>query len=161
MVMRYDGCNVMQQLFAHLFGTIFSTFQRHNRPTYVRYRYLRMVDGYGQMDWPMQYTQSVAIAWGGRETEFQVFCICLGTGDKGLSLCPNEKYGKGPKVLQPAITGLILHRFELVELELVQSHSAQKPMLRGEVGARVRVIRACGQRRERRFGRARWCKSPG
>jgi len=31
---------------------------------------------------------------------------------------------------------------------------AQKPMLRGEVGARVRVIRACGQRRERRHGRA-------
>jgi hypothetical protein len=27
MVMRYDGCNVIQQLFAHLFGAIFSTFQ--------------------------------------------------------------------------------------------------------------------------------------
>ena len=35
-----------------------------------------------------------------------------------------------------------------LELELIQSHMAQKPMLRGEVGARVRVIRACGQRRE-------------
>ena len=32
-----------------------------------------------------------------------------------------------------------------LELELIQSHMAQKPMLRGEVGARVRVIRACGQ----------------
>jgi len=31
--------------------------------------------------------------------------------------------------------------FEL-ELELVQFHMAQKPVLRGEVGARVRVIRA-------------------
>ena len=29
-----------------------------------------------------------------------------------------------------------------LELELIQSHMAQKPMLRGEVGARVRVIRA-------------------
>jgi len=38
-----------------------------------------------------------------------------------------------------------------LELELIQSHMAQKPMLQGEVGARVRVIRACGQRRERRF----------
>ena len=28
-----------------------------------------------------------------------------------------------------------------LELELIQSHMAQKPMLRGEVGARVRVIR--------------------
>jgi hypothetical protein len=26
MVLRYDGCNVMQQLFAHLFRTTFSTF---------------------------------------------------------------------------------------------------------------------------------------
>jgi len=34
-----------------------------------------------------------------------------------------------------------------VELELVQTHMAQKQMLRGEVGARVRVVRACGQRR--------------
>ena len=48
-----------------------------------------------------------------------------------------------------------------LELELIQSHMAQKPMLRGEVGARVRVIRACGQRRERRYGWARWCKAPG
>ena len=39
-----------------------------------------------------------------------------------------------------------------LELELIQSHMAQEPMLRGEVGARVRVIRACGQRRERRYG---------
>ena len=54
----------------------------------------------------------------------------------------------------------VLKRLEL-ELELIQSHMAQKPMLRGEVGARVRVIRACGQRRERRYGRARWCKAPG
>ena len=43
-----------------------------------------------------------------------------------------------------------------LELELIQSHmGAQKPMLRGEVGARVRVIRACDQRRERKYGRAR------
>ena len=28
-----------------------------------------------------------------------------------------------------------------LELNLIQSHMAQKPMLRGEVGARVRVIR--------------------
>jgi len=28
-----------------------------------------------------------------------------------------------------------------LELELIQPHMAQKPMLRGEVGARVRVIR--------------------
>ena len=33
------------------------------------------------------------------------------------------------------------HSLEL-ELELIQSHMAQKPMLRGEVGARARVIRA-------------------
>ena len=39
-----------------------------------------------------------------------------------------------------------------LELELIQSHMAQKPVLRGEVGARVRVIRAYGQRRERRYG---------
>ena len=52
------------------------------------------------------------------------------------------------------------HHFEL-ELELIQSHIAQKPMLRGEVGACVRVIHACGQRREGRYGRARWCKAPG
>jgi len=45
-----------------------------------------------------------------------------------------------------------------LELELIQYHMAQKPLLRGEVGARLRVIRACGQRRERRHGRARWCK---
>ena len=32
-----------------------------------------------------------------------------------------------------------------LELELIQFHMAQKPMLRGEVGARVRVIRACDQ----------------
>jgi len=48
-----------------------------------------------------------------------------------------------------------------LELEVIQSHMAQKPVLRGEVGARVRVIRACGQRRERRYGRAWWCKAPG
>ena len=47
------------------------------------------------------------------------------------------------------------------ELELIQPHVAQKPVLRGEMGARVRVIRACGQRREERYGRARWCKAPG
>jgi len=35
-----------------------------------------------------------------------------------------------------------------LELELMQSHMAQKPVLRGEVGARVRVIRACGQRQK-------------
>jgi len=45
-----------------------------------------------------------------------------------------------------------------LELEPIQSHMAQKPMLRGEVGARVRVIRTCGKKRERRYGRARWCK---
>ena len=48
-----------------------------------------------------------------------------------------------------------------LELDIIQPHMAQEPMLRGEVGARVRVIRACGQRRERRYGRARWCKAPG
>jgi len=48
-----------------------------------------------------------------------------------------------------------------LELELIQSHMAQKPVLRGEVGVRVRVIRACGLRRERRYERARWCKTPG
>ena len=48
--------------------------------------------------------------------------------------------------------GGIKETFEL-ELELVQYHMAQKPMLRGEVGARVRVIRACDQRREGRYGR--------
>ena len=30
------------------------------------------------------------------------------------------------------------------ELELIQPHMAQKPMPRGEVGARVRMIRVCG-----------------
>ena len=53
------------------------------------------------------------------------------------------------------VTALFINdiaRFEL-DLELIQPHMAQKPMLRGEVGARVRVIRACGQRRERRYGR--------
>ena len=40
--------------------------------------------------------------------------------------------------------------FEL-ELELIQPHMAQKPMPRGEVGARVGVIRASGQRQERRY----------
>ena len=40
-------------------------------------------------------------------------------------------------------TGVQVSPVEL-ELELIQSHMAQKPMLRGEVGARVRVIRACG-----------------
>ena len=29
-------------------------------------------------------------------------------------------------------------------LELIQSHVAQQPVLRGEIGARVRVIRAFG-----------------
>ena len=48
-----------------------------------------------------------------------------------------------------------------LELELIQPHMAQKPMLRGEVGARVRVKREGGQRREGRYGRARWCKAPG
>ena len=48
-----------------------------------------------------------------------------------------------------------------LELELIQPHMAQKPMLRGEVGACVRVTRECGQRREARYGRARWCKAPG
>jgi len=43
-----------------------------------------------------------------------------------------------------------------LELELIQSHMAQKPMLRGEVGTRVRVIRACNQRREGRYGRWEW-----
>ena len=38
MVLRYDGCNVMQQLFAHLFGTIFSTFQSQNRPIQVLHK---------------------------------------------------------------------------------------------------------------------------
>ena len=47
-----------------------------------------------------------------------------------------------------------------LELEQAQSHMAQKPMLRGDVGARVYVIRACGQRQEGRYGRARWCKAP-
>ena len=42
-----------------------------------------------------------------------------------------------------------------LELELIQPHKAQKPMLRGEVGARVRVVRACDQRRERMSGRVR------
>jgi hypothetical protein len=65
MVLRYDGCNVMQQLFAHLFGTIFSTFQSQNRSVNVRYLYLLMVDGYGQTDWPRVERQSVVIpsAW--------------------------------------------------------------------------------------------------
>ena len=41
-------------------------------------------------------------------------------------------------------------RAAALELELIQPHMAQKYMLWGEVGAHVRVIRACGQRRERR-----------
>ena len=40
------------------------------------------------------------------------------------------------------VAGQPLHTPEL-ELELEQSHMAQKPMLRGEVGARVCVIRVC------------------
>ena len=54
MVLRYDGCHVMQQLFAHLFGTIFFPSHGENHSRRFRYRYLLMVDGYGQTDWPMQ-----------------------------------------------------------------------------------------------------------
>ena len=43
---------------------------------------------------------------------------------------------------------------EVLELELIQTHMAQKPVLRVEVGARA----LCGQCRERRHGRARVCK---
>ena len=56
-----------------------------------------------------------------------------------------------------------------LELELIQFHMAQKPMLRGEVGcARGEVYMkwarercACGQCRERRYWRARVCKALG
>ena len=40
---------------------------------------------------------------------------------------------------------VVVFPLALLELELIQSRVAQKPMPRGEVGARVRVIRACGQ----------------
>ena len=53
MTLRYDGCNVMQQLFSHLFGVIFSTSQSQNRPSQVMHLYLLMVDGYEQTDWPV------------------------------------------------------------------------------------------------------------
>ena len=70
------------------------------------------------------------------------------------------KWGNSAYVLS---AGDIYSRYRCLdtEVEVAQPHMAQKPMLRGEVGARVRVIRACGQRRERRYGRARWCKAPG
>jgi len=42
-----------------------------------------------------------------------------------------------------------------LEHELTQPHMAQKPMMRGDGGSCVRVIRACGQRREKSYGRAR------
>ena len=38
-----------------------------------------------------------------------------------------------------------------LELLVIQSHMAQKPVLRGDVGTRVRVMRAGGQRRERSY----------
>ena len=48
-------------------------------------------------------------------------------------------------------------RFELeLELDLIPPYMTEKPVLRGEVGARVRVIRVCGQRREGRYGWARF-----
>ena len=62
MVLRYDGCHVMQQLFAHLFGATFFPSHGQNNSIQVMYLVLLMVDGYEQTDWPMQYTQSVAIA---------------------------------------------------------------------------------------------------
>ena len=41
------------------------------------------------------------------------------------------------------ITKKLLAGFELeLELELIQSHMAQKPMLRGEVGARALCVRS-------------------
>ena len=47
---------------------------------------------------------------------------------------------------------LILH-----ELELIQSHMAQKPMLRGEVGARALRVRSD----VRGHGQVRFCKALG
>ena len=43
------------------------------------------------------------------------------------------------------------------ELELVQSHMAQKPVLRGEVGARALRVRSD----VRGHGQVRLCKAPG
>ena len=45
----------------------------------------------------------------------------------------------------------------VVELELIQSHMAQKPMLRGEVGARAVRVRSD----VRGHGQVRLCKVPG
>ena len=50
----------------------------------------------------------------------------------------------------PAVLAEGLLRLHELELELIQPHMAQKPVLGGEVGARVCVIRACGQRQEKR-----------
>ena len=52
MVLRYDGCHVMQQLFARLSGTIFFLPMAKSANPQVMHLYLLMVDGYGQTDWP-------------------------------------------------------------------------------------------------------------
>ena len=54
MVLRYDGCHVMQQLFAHLFGATFFPSHGQNNSIQVMYLVLLMVDGYEQTDWPTQ-----------------------------------------------------------------------------------------------------------
>ena len=50
----------------------------------------------------------------------------------------------------------LVRRFEL-ELELILSHMTQKPMLRGEVGARALRVRSD----VRGHGQARLCKALG
>ena len=46
-----------------------------------------------------------------------------------------------------------------LELELILTHMAQKPMLRVEVGARALIVRSVS--REEAHGRARVCEAPG
>ena len=62
MVLRYDGSNVGMVLFLHCFQAVFFPWHGRNDSIQVRYLVLLMVDGNEQTDWPMQYTQSVAIA---------------------------------------------------------------------------------------------------
>ena len=55
------------------------------------YLALLMVDGYEETDWPMQYTQSVAIAWAWFEWLFGDLHIYKGTSDILRLFCPNEQ----------------------------------------------------------------------
>ena len=60
-------------------------------------------------------------------------------GAKGPFVTELETFGRGGKVIIP-VAGAFAEMSPELELELIQTHMTQKPMLRVEVGARALPI---------------------